>query len=282
MTIEIAKIVQITETDKALLAELQQNTVASQVLRQEVTEDQSCDFTSVPSILQEQSMKAAFAHLQELGPPSSYANRFWQNFWVNSDDVNPGRTLNTLGAVDNTEATSLARGKFSTFSAIVDRGEVIEGASIDEDNINVTINQTGIWMVSWSAAFAFYPLGFGNQAFGGMTINPTSLTAKVKAACGVVITDGATQRYAAFADTVLTGKHMKEGTPKVCSGSQVLKLNQGSKLGLHMSRSGGIGTYMNNTTSIKEVLGMRKLQNIMTGGIPNRDTANVMSLVRLS
>ncbi len=48
---ETAKIVQTTETDKALLAELQANTVPSQLLRQELTEDQVCDYTSVPEAL---------------------------------------------------------------------------------------------------------------------------------------------------------------------------------------------------------------------------------------
>lgn len=278
---ETAKIVEVAETGKAFLSELQNNTVAAQLLITELTEAQSCDYSTVNGILQQQSMKAAFAHLQKLGPSSSYANRFWQNFWVNSDSVTTGRTLNTLGSDTHTESGQMTRNRFVTFSEMIDRGEVTDGATLDPDFNGITINQTGVWLVSWCASFGFYPAGYGNLAYGGMTTNPL-LTSKVRTGCGVVITEGATQRYAAFGETNLTGKHLKEGTPKVCSGTEIVKINQGSKLRLHWARSGGIGTFLNGATSIKEVLGMRKMQNTMTGGIPNRDTSNFLSLVRLS
>ena len=278
---EIAKIVETNETLRALYTELQSNTVSSQLLRTELTEDQTCDFSTVPALLEEQSMKAAFEHLQEFGTPSTYANRFWQNFWVNNDAVSAARSLVTLGADTHTLSTHMSRERFVPFSDIVDRSEVIDGASIDNDATHITINQTGVWIVGWSAAFSFYPLGYGNQAFGGMTTNPT-LTSKAKVGCGIVITDGATTRYAAFAETFLSGKHMKEGSLKLAGATQVIKINQGSKIRLHMSRSGGIGSYDNAGTEIKEVIGLRKMQNSLTGGIPTRDASNYLSLIRIS
>lgn len=278
---EIAKIVETVETTKALLAELQANSTASQVLRQEVTEDQTCDFSTVPSILQEVSMKAAFAHLQEFGTPSAYANRFWQNFWINNDAVSTARTLITLGSDTHTKSNQLTRSRFVPFSDIVDRSEVIDGASLDNDVTNITINQTGVWIVSWTCALGFYPEGYGNQAFGGMTIDPV-LTDVVKAGMGLVITDGANTRYAGFSEASLTGKHLKEGSMKTIGGSQVMKINQGSKIRLFMARSGGIGSFMNVTTPIKETIGLRKMQNTLTGGIPARDASNFLSLIRIS
>lgn len=281
MTTDTAKIVDTTETAIALLAELQQNTVSAQLLKTELTEDQTCDFSTVPALLQEPSMKAAFAHLQEFGTASTYANRFWQNFWVNNDAVSAARTLVTLGPTTHTLSTQHSRTRVVPFSDIIDRSEVIDGASLDTDMTNVTINQTGIWIVSWSAAFSFYPVGFGNQAFGGMIVDPV-LTNKAKVGCGIVVTDGEATRYAAFAETFLTGKHMKEGGLKLCGASQVMKINQGSKIRLHMSRSGGIGTYLNNADVISESIGLRKMQNTLTGGIPTRDAANCLSLIRIS
>lgn len=278
---EIAKIIETHETDKAFLSELQDNSVSTQLLKTELTEDQTCDFSTVPGILQEQSIKPAFAHLQQYGQASTYANRFWQNFWVNNDAVIPGRSLVVLSGSTHTVSDKLSRSRFVPFSDIVDRSEVIDGASLDEDATNITINQTGVWMIAWSSAFGFYPQGFNNQAFGGMTTDPV-LTSKVKIGMGIIVTDGVTTRYAAFADTFLTGKHLKEGSMKLSGCSQLIKINQGSKIRLSLTRSGSIGQYMNNTTPIQEVIGMRKMQNTLIGGIPTRDATNCLSIIRVS
>ena len=278
---ETAKIVQTTETDKALLAELQANTVPSQLLRQELTEDQVCDYTSVPEVLQQQALKAAFSHLQKFGTPSKYANRFWQNFWVNNDAVSLNRTLVTLGPDTHTESNLLSRTRLVNFSSIVDRGEVITGATLRPDNATIDINEEGVWMATWAGAFSFFPAGYGNQAFDTFTTNP-NLNSKVRVGCGLVIVDGTTTRYGAYAETEMTGKHLKTNTLKLCSGSAIMKLSAGNSLQLLMNRSGGIGNYMNGTTPVRENIGFRKIQNTLTGGIPNRDACNFLTLVRLS
>ena len=278
---ETAKIVQTTETDKALLAELRANTVASQLLRQELTEDQACDYTTVPEVLQQQALKAAFSHLQKFGTPSKYANRFWQTFWINNDAVSMNRTLVTLGPDTHTESNLLSRNRVVNFSSVVDRGEVITGATLRVDASTIDINEEGVWMVSWAGAFSFFPAGYGNQAFDTFTTNP-NLNSKVQVGCGLVITDGTTTRYAAYGQTEMTGKHLKASTLKMCSGSAIMKLSAGNSLKLLMNRSGGIGNYMNGTTPVRENIGFRKIQNTLTGGIPNRDASNFLSLVRLS